>query len=62
MKAVPRKAALSAAALVLVSAGFALGQQTAPTDYKSVDEKVLASIDLAKTYTETFVAKAGAGN
>jgi quercetin dioxygenase-like cupin family protein len=48
MEAVRRKAALSAAALALVSAGFALGQQTAPTDYKSVDEKVLASIDLAK--------------
>lgn len=33
--------------LGLVAAGFALGQQTAPTDYKSVDERLLASLPLA---------------
>lgn len=42
-----RIAALSAAALALSSAAFVLGQQTAPTDYRLVSEKVLASIDLA---------------
>jgi quercetin dioxygenase-like cupin family protein len=42
-----RIAALGAAALALSSAGFVRGQQTAPTDYKLVSEKVLASIDLA---------------
>ena len=35
------------AAMVLLGAGFVLGQQTAPTDYKSVREEVLATIDLA---------------
>src|ERR1700693_2787947 len=43
-----RIAALSAAALTLSSAGFVLGQQTAPTDYQLVSEKVLASIYLAE--------------
>ena len=33
--------------MVLLGAGFVLGQQTAPTDYKSVREEVLATIDLA---------------
>mgnify|MGYP003948956389 CR=1 FL=1 len=32
----------------LLAAGFVLGRETAPTDYKSVREDVLASIDLAK--------------
>ena len=30
------------------SAGFVLGQQSAPTDYKLISEDVLAAIDLAK--------------
>jgi quercetin dioxygenase-like cupin family protein len=34
--------------LALVAAGFVLGQQSAPTDYRSVTEDVLAAIDLAK--------------
>ena len=33
---------------MLLSAGFVLGQQSAPTDYKGVGETVLASIDLAR--------------
>jgi quercetin dioxygenase-like cupin family protein len=33
--------------LVLLAAGFVLGQQSAPIDYKSVTEDVLAAIDLA---------------
>src|SRR5918911_1722449 len=32
----------------LLAAGFVLGRETAPTDYKSVREDVLASIDLAE--------------
>ena len=48
MKAVARVAALSAAGLLGAAAGYALGQQSAPRDYKLVDEQVLASIDLAK--------------
>jgi quercetin dioxygenase-like cupin family protein len=35
------------AGLVLFAAGFVLGQQSAPIDYKSVTENVLAAIDLA---------------
>jgi quercetin dioxygenase-like cupin family protein len=34
--------------LALFTAGVALGQQTAPTDYRGVDEEVLAAIDLAE--------------
>ena len=34
--------------LALFAAGFALGQYQAPTDYKGVQESVLAAIDLAK--------------
>jgi quercetin dioxygenase-like cupin family protein len=34
-------------ATVLLSAGFVVGQQTAPTDYQRVSETVLAAIDLA---------------
>jgi len=41
-------AALSAAGLLAASAGYALGQQSAPTDYMLVAENVLAAIDLAK--------------
>jgi quercetin dioxygenase-like cupin family protein len=40
--------ALCSAGLVLLAAGFVLGQQTAPTDYYLVREDVLAAIDLAK--------------
>jgi len=43
-----RVAAASFAGLVLFSAGVGLGQQTAPADYKFVQEQVLAAIDLAK--------------
>ena len=48
MKTGTRSAALGAALLIAASAGYALGQRSAPTDYKGVDEKVLASIELAK--------------
>jgi quercetin dioxygenase-like cupin family protein len=34
--------------LALFIAGLALGQHPAPTDYKGVEESVLAAIDLAK--------------
>ena len=37
----------SSAGLALFTAGFALGQHIAPTDYKGVTESVLAAIDLA---------------
>src|SRR3954471_11354473 len=47
MKNMAHLAALSTAALGLVSIGFALGQQIAPTDYKLIDESVLAGIALA---------------
>jgi quercetin dioxygenase-like cupin family protein len=40
--------ALSSAALALFTAGFSLGQYQSPTDYKGVQESVLAVIDLAK--------------
>src|SRR5712691_6738000 len=40
--------ALCCAGLAVVATGFVLGQQSAPTDYKSVSDDVLASIDLAK--------------
>ena len=43
-----RITAFSSAALALFTAGFALGQYQAPTDYKGVQESVLAAIDLAK--------------
>jgi quercetin dioxygenase-like cupin family protein len=42
------RALLPAIGLSLFAAGVVVGQQTAPTDYRGVDEKVLASIDLAK--------------
>jgi quercetin dioxygenase-like cupin family protein len=47
MRAARALAALGAA-FVLLYAGFVLGQQSAPTDYKLVSEDVLAAIDLAK--------------
>ena len=40
--------AVLGAAFVLLYAGFVLGQQSAPNDYKLVSEDVLAKIDLAK--------------
>jgi quercetin dioxygenase-like cupin family protein len=43
-----RITAWSSAGLALFTAGLALGQHTAPTDYKGVTESVLAAIDLAK--------------
>ena len=38
----------SSVGLALLAAGFALGQQTAPRDYRGVKEEVLATVDLAK--------------
>jgi len=43
-----RITAWSSAGLALFAAGLALGQHRAPTDYKAVEESVLAAIDLAK--------------
>jgi quercetin dioxygenase-like cupin family protein len=48
MKTALRIAARSFVGLALFTAGLALGQQTGPTDYRGVDEEVLAAIDLAK--------------
>jgi quercetin dioxygenase-like cupin family protein len=48
MKTALRIAAWSSVGLALFTAGLALGQQTAPMDYRGVDEEVLSSIDLAK--------------
>ena len=48
MKTALRIAARSSVGLVLFAAGLALGKQAAPTDYRGVDEEVLAAIDLAK--------------
>jgi quercetin dioxygenase-like cupin family protein len=48
MRAVSRIAVLPAAVLAALATGYALGQQSAPTDYKLVAQDVLASIDLAK--------------
>src|SRR5271169_2624943 len=46
MRAACRIGTCFAAGLALFSVGVALGQRTAPTDYKGVDEQVLAAIDL----------------
>ena len=43
-----RITAWSLAGLALFTAGFALGQHPAPTDYRGVTETVLVAIDLAK--------------
>jgi quercetin dioxygenase-like cupin family protein len=43
-----RITAWSLAGVSVFFAGFALGQYSAPTDYKGVQESVLAAIDLAK--------------
>ena len=48
MNPVCRAAAYGTASFMLLSAGYVLGQQSAPTDYKLVTEDLLASIDLAK--------------
>jgi quercetin dioxygenase-like cupin family protein len=48
METALRIIAWSSVGLALFTAGLALGQQIAPTDYRGVDEEVLAAIDLAK--------------
>ncbi len=48
MRAEVRSAGLAAVGLALVSAGYAAGRQAAPSDYRRVSERVLASIDLEK--------------
>ena len=48
MTGVCRMAGLGITGVLLLSAGFVLGRQAAPTDYKLVSETVLASIDLAR--------------
>jgi quercetin dioxygenase-like cupin family protein len=48
MKTALRIPAWSLAGMSVFTAGFALGQYPAPTDYKGVKESVLAAIDLAK--------------
>ena len=45
MRAAPHALGAIGAAFVLLCAGFVLGQQSAPTDYKLVSEDVLAAID-----------------
>ncbi|HEV2335108.1 MAG TPA: cupin domain-containing protein [Stellaceae bacterium] len=47
MRAGRHIAALCCAGSALLAAGFVLGRESAPTDYKSVSEEVLAAIDLA---------------
>jgi quercetin dioxygenase-like cupin family protein len=47
MNIVRRLAPCGAASFMLLWAGYALGQQSAPPDYKLVSEDVLASIELA---------------
>jgi quercetin dioxygenase-like cupin family protein len=48
MKDTARFAVLLVACLLALSAGYALGQQSPPTDYQLVREEVLAGIDLAR--------------
>jgi quercetin dioxygenase-like cupin family protein len=47
MRAGRQLLALGCAGSALLAAGFVLGQQSAPTDYKSVSQQILAAIDLA---------------
>jgi len=47
MRAARHITVLGSAGLALLATGFVLGQQSAPTDYRSVTEDVLAAIDLA---------------
>jgi quercetin dioxygenase-like cupin family protein len=53
MRAARRIMALCSAGLMLVATGFVLGQQSAPTDYRSVTEDVLAAIDLSHEVDST---------
>ena len=55
MRAAHAVAALGTA-FVLFDAGFVVGQQSAPTDYKLVSEDVLAAIDLLKRSTASGAA------
>ena len=48
MKAALRIFVWSSVGLALFAAGFALGQQAAPKDYRGVQEEVLATVDLTK--------------
>jgi quercetin dioxygenase-like cupin family protein len=48
MKALNRIAVSTAAALLALATGYALGQQSAPMDYELVAEDVLTSIDLTE--------------
>src|SRR5260221_3943824 len=48
MHSIRHVAGLALTAFMLLSSGFVLGQQSAPSDYKLVNEDVLAAIDLAK--------------
>jgi quercetin dioxygenase-like cupin family protein len=48
MKTALRITGWSLAGMALFTAGFALGQYPAPTEYKGVEESVLAALDLAK--------------
>src|ERR1700730_18651473 len=48
MRAARHITAWFSAGMALLATGFVLGQQSAPTDYRSVTEDVLAAIDLAK--------------
>jgi quercetin dioxygenase-like cupin family protein len=48
MRAALHLAVLASAGFALLSVGYVLGQQSAPTDYKLVTQDVLAAIDLAK--------------
>jgi quercetin dioxygenase-like cupin family protein len=53
MQTARRIMALCSAGLMLVATGFVLGQQSAPTDYRSVTENVLAAIDLSHEVDST---------
>jgi quercetin dioxygenase-like cupin family protein len=48
VNAVSRVSACGTASFMVLAAGYVLGQQSAPADYKLVTEDVLASIDLAE--------------
>lgn len=47
MKAIGRVGGSAFLGMALLAAGYAAGQQAAPSDYKLVSEEVLAGIDLA---------------
>ncbi len=48
MRIATGRVVLAAAGFLAMAAGYAVGQQSPPTDYKHVAESVLAGIDLAK--------------